>query len=153
MKLDKTFGEKCEGAAYYDREGAYLVAVWDGRVAVVHTPRGYFLPGGGLEGGEDHRACIRRECLEEMGYTVTVGEHIGSADVYARHERIGYFHPIQHYYAGALVEQSAAPIERDHTLVWLPVDGIEEKMYTPAQSWAIRRYLERAAKAERRSAF
>lgn len=48
-----------------------------------------------------------------MGYTVTVGEHIGSADIYARHERIGYFHPIQHYYAGVLVEQGTVPIECD----------------------------------------
>jgi mutator protein MutT len=51
----------------------------DGRVLVQTRPaegrwQGYWeFPGGGVEGGEDGPACVRRECLEELGLPVLVG--------------------------------------------------------------------------------
>lgn len=62
--MHKLFGTK-ENVNYIDREGVYLVPVKDGKVGVVKTPKGYFLIGGGLDSGESHEECIKRECLEE----------------------------------------------------------------------------------------
>ena len=140
--VDKTFGEKVEGKNYIERTGAYLVVIEEDKTAVVKTYRGYFLLGGGIEGAEDHIACIRRECLEETGYDVTVEEYIGSAEMYTVHDRLGDFHPIQYYYRGKLNAHVAEQIEKDHRLEWLPIADIEEKMYVPGQIWAVKKCLE-----------
>ena len=60
----KVFGTK-KNVNYMDREGVYLVPAKDGKVGVVKTSKGYFLLGGGLDSGESHEECIKRECLEE----------------------------------------------------------------------------------------
>ena len=39
-------------------------------------------PGGGLEMGEGTRDCLKRECMEELGLEVEVGEHIYTTDFY-----------------------------------------------------------------------
>jgi hypothetical protein len=41
------FGDRLEHVHYIVRRGAYAVIINDGMVAVVKTPTGYFLPGGG----------------------------------------------------------------------------------------------------------
>ena len=41
MKTDRTFGAPEPGKAYRSREGAYLLAVQDGLLAVADTPSGW----------------------------------------------------------------------------------------------------------------
>lgn len=138
---DRIFGEKIRGIAYRDRPGAYLIAVRNGKLAVAETPKGYQLLGGGLEPGESHQDCIYRECLEEIGCGALVEAYICSAQMYRHNEKNGYYHPIQYYYTGMLLARSAIPVEKDHRLVWLPVQGIEQRMHLPAQAWAVKYYL------------
>ena len=97
--IHKVFGTK-ESINYIDRVGAYLIPVRDSKIGVVKTSKGYFLLGGGLDGDESHEECIKRECLEEIGYAVSVGNKVCSAEMYCEHPTIGYFHPIQTYYVG-----------------------------------------------------
>ena len=134
--MDKTFGEKDPNLKYYNRPGAYLICIENGKLACVRTPKGYFLLGGGIEGDESQTDCILRECLEEAGLSVTVTAPLCSADSYTIHPRIGPFHPIQYYYLGTIGERVQDPIELDHTFVWLPLEEIEN-MYVPQQIWAV----------------
>ena len=92
--MHKFFGER-ENVCYVDRKGAYLIAIHDGKAAVIKTPKGYFLLGGGIENNETDEDCIMRECLEETGSAVKILKKICSAEAYVRHPQIGYFHPIQ----------------------------------------------------------
>ena len=139
--MDKTFGAKEEGIRYFDRPGAYLLSVRDGRLAVVRTPKGYFLLGGGIDPGETHEQCILRECMEETGCTARVEGYIGSAEVYCRHSELGYFHPMQYYYSGQLGERAAEPVETDHRLEWIPLNEAEWKLNVWPQIWAAKRLL------------
>lgn len=139
---DKTFGSRIDGITYIERQGAYLIAVCDGKLATVRTPKGYLLLGGGIEDKETHVECIRRECLEESGYAVSVGEYICSADTYKLHYRLGYFHPIQYYYQGKILDKVAEPTEADHVFEWLPLEDLERKMYVEQQIWAVKYYIE-----------
>ena len=134
--MHKIFGKK-EAVSYTDREGAYLIPIKNGRVAVIETPKGYFLLGGGVDTGESHEACIKRECLEETGCEARVGNWIASAETYTTHPVIGYFHPIQAYYAGELSERVQDPVERDHRLVWIEAADAAGKMFSPMQAWAV----------------
>ncbi len=138
--MDKTFGKRDPNLTYFDRPGAYLICIKDGKLACVQTPKGYFLLGGGIEQGESQTDCIHRECLEEAGLSVTLTRSFCAADSYTIHPRIGPFHPIQYYYLGTIGARVQDPIEPDHTFVWLPLTEIEN-MYVPQQIWAVQRAM------------
>ena len=134
--MHRVFGIK-ENVGYLDREGVYLIPRRDDLIGVVKTPKGYFFLGGGLENGESHLDCIKRECLEEVGYLPLVDEKICSAEAYIKHPMIGYFHPIQTYYFGKLIEKEAVPTEVDHYLCWIEYNQLKGKMFVEMQNWAL----------------
>lgn len=137
--MHKVFGEKAP-VPYYDRKGAYLIPVKDDKIAVVKTPKGLFFLGGGLENGETDKACIRRECLEEAGVEVTIGEKICSAETFTTHPRLGPFHPIQTYYAGEILKQVQLPLEKDHILLICSFRELEGKLFSEMQNWALQEF-------------
>ena len=137
------FGERDRDTDYWDRSGAYLLAVQDGKMAVVRTKRGYFLPGGGLEDGESDADCIRREVLEETGRAAEVGAFLCSADHYTTHDTKGPFHPIQSYYTGTIGDPVAPPQEPDIQYLWLPLEEVRGKFYSVMQNRALEALLEK----------
>ena len=134
--MHKVFGIK-ENAVYLDREGAYLIPVHNNEIAVIKTAKGFFLLGGGLDENKSHEDCIKRECIEETGYTAVIKEKICSAETYTTHPELGYFHPVQSYYIGELKEKVSEPIETDHILKWVKYDDIKGKMFAEMQNWAL----------------
>ena len=134
--MHKTFGTK-EDVHYLDREGAYLIPCQNSRIAVVQTSKGYFVLGGGLEKGESHLDCLQRECLEEVGRLPLVQERLCSAEAYIKHPTFGYFHPIQTYYLGELLEKKSDAIETDHVLRWVEYEQLKGKMFVKMQNWAL----------------
>ncbi len=137
----KTFGEKTENTSYYTREGAYLIAEQNGKIAVIRLPKGVFLPGGGIEPGESQIDCIKRECLEETGFEVAVNQYLTSAQTYCIHDKLGPFHPVQHYYSGHFLQKVKTPIETDHELIWMKADELKGLFFAPQQEWAVMQYL------------
>lgn len=141
MKIDITFGQKEDDKKYLDRVGAYLIAETDGRIAVIKTAKGYFLPGGGIDENESHIQCIEREVFEEIGCECAVKKYLCSAEEYIFHEKIGYFHPIQYYYTGKIGSKIQEPTENDHALVWIDIQFAAENMHSAAQKWAVMQFL------------
>ncbi len=67
-------------ATYSVRQAARAVVLdRDGRIALLHVARHdyYKLPGGGIEPGEDIATALIRECQEEIGCNIFVGESLG----------------------------------------------------------------------------
>lgn len=134
--MHKIFGIK-ESAEYIDREGAYLIPYRNNQIGVISTPKGYFFIGGGLENGESHSDCIKREVLEETGYLSYIEDKLCSAETYTIHPTIGYFHPIQTYYFGQLLDKVSAPTEKDHILCWVEYNKLKGNMFFEMQNWAL----------------
>lgn len=134
--MHKIFGTK-QNVEYLHREGAYVIPRCNNKIAVVQTPKGYFFLGGGLQQDESHVDCIRRECLEEIGYTVCVQGVLCTAETYTKHPTLGYFHPIQTYYFGQLIEKVSTPTEKDHLLCWVDYHQLKGKMFVEMQNWAL----------------
>lgn len=134
--MHKIFGEK-QNVEYTDRRGAYIVPVQDSKIGVVKTPKGYFLLGGGIDDGETDEDCIIRECMEEIGYKVKIEKFVCSAETYGNHPVIGYFHPIQSYYLGKVLEQKQVPVEADHNFEWKTYDELKGNLFSEMQNWAL----------------
>ncbi len=134
--MHKIFGRK-ENVVYNNRKGAYIIPICGTKIAVVRTPKGFFLLGGGAYENESDEQAIKRECLEETGYTVNIIQKLCSAEAYTKHPKIGYFHPIQAYYIGELLEKVQEPIESDHELLWIEYEELRGNMFVKMQGWAI----------------
>ena len=79
--------------------------------------------------------------MEEAGYEVEIKGEVCSAETYTLHPTIGYFHSIQAYYVGELLNKIKEPIEPDHVFKFVRFDDIRDKMYLKMQLWAIEQAL------------
>ena len=138
--VDDVFGEKLSGQTYVDREGVYAIILNDkNEVATIRLPHGYFLPGGGLEGTESKEACLRRECLEELGWEIEINQFVCKAsNYYYSMYRDLYLHSRGHFYLATYLEQVAQPIEHDHELVWMSLEDCLSQLHLDHQAWAIK---------------
>ncbi len=139
----RVFGDRIAGISYIDRPGAYAV-IKDpyGGVALVKTDRGYFLPGGGVEPGEELETALQREVLEETGNGILVGEKFATAVqyLYSKPDET-YFKKIGHFYLASFTEKLSAPTEPDHELIWCSLDESVAKLAQEFQKWAVREEL------------
>ncbi len=137
------FGKPIGGVYYPDRPGAYAIIQDPSRaIALVKTSKGCFLPGGGVEPGEDLKAALCREVREETGFAITVGEEFASASQYLFAKSDGrYFRKIGHFFHAALAEKISAPTETDHEMVWRSPDESIRQLTHEFQKWAIREAL------------
>ena len=74
---------------------------WDqDQIILVQAPNGaWFLPGRKIEAGEDHLQALKRELIEELGFTAVLGQYYGQADeyFYSSHRDTYYYNPAYIY--------------------------------------------------------
>lgn len=131
-----------ENADYYHRPGAYIIPVKDDTVGLIKSKSGFCFIGGGREKGENDHECLKREIIEETGYSSVINEYLGSAEEYKNNQPvIGYFHPVQNYYIGELIKKVCEPIEPDHELVWVKPEDAIDRMWIEMQKRALEYYI------------
>ena len=138
------FGVRLAGREYPDRPGAYAV-LFDAerRLAVVVTPEGCFLPGGGADAGESAEQTLRREVAEECGVAVAGARPLGVADELVRvlaDNRC--FRKRGTFFVGQVGERLAIATEPDHVTEWLPPAQAIERLTHESQKWVVRRVVE-----------
>lgn len=93
------------------RNSAKAVIVRDGKVLLTKNKDrdGYFylFPGGGQEAAESLNAAVVRECLEEIGQRVTVGELLHVREYIGKHHEFAQWdadiHQVEFYFRCELV--------------------------------------------------
>jgi 8-oxo-dGTP pyrophosphatase MutT (NUDIX family) len=134
-----TFGELVEGVEYTARPGGYaVIRDAEGRIAVVRTPKGYFLPGGAVENSESAEDAAIRETEEETGLRIHVIRHIGRADqlVYKK-SSAKYFRKQCEFYLAQVISDDGQKIEEDHILEWLSPYDAQRALSHESQLWAV----------------
>ncbi len=139
------FGEKINGVAYRERDAVYAI-VLDGekKIAIIVQNRKGFLPGGGLKVGEKHIACLKRECIEETGYSFNPDpdQYIGEAQQYFKSSRGEHILNIGYFYTGSFGEYVKNPVEEDHDLVWMEIEEAERILFHSSHEWAVKRAIQ-----------
>lgn len=132
------FGLNIVEAEYSLRPGGYVVVFNDrGEVAVVSTPKGLFLPGGGQSPTESAEETAVREALEECGLRILPGASIGIADELVFAEDEGrYYRKRCSFFLAKAIEQTDAR-EPDHELLWLAPEDAIARLRHESQRWAV----------------
>lgn len=157
MKFEtKVFGKCISGE--FRRDGAYLLFARDGKVLLVFTSRGVFLPGGGLEDGEGFVAALERELVEEAGAlcsslhavcrTIMHYESLTTPEPYTSENW---------FFTADELTFAIEPTESDHSIIWVDVAEAASMLQLEHQRWAVSQYLkeyrQHAEEAKKGTAF
>lgn len=137
------FRNKISGVNYRERLDVYrLILNAHENIDLIKSGKEYFLPGGGSEGHETHEEWLKRECTEELGYNLKLGEYIGKASNYTLSFKTNeYLRAVGYFYMAQFLYHNYIKIEEDDELVWLPLEQAIDKVYMEFQAWVIKETL------------
>lgn len=101
----------------------------------------YILPGGGQQPGETLHQALVRECIEEIGTQIVVGELLFIREYIGRHHEFaasdGHIHQMEFLFActlrdGEIPRLGAMPDTGQCDIAWLPVRDLEYAPLYPA---------------------
>lgn len=125
---------------YPTKNSAYAVVIHDKKLLCLLVREKYHLPGGGIDGDENAVEAVKREVLEEAGYSVLTLEPIGKANQFFEMTREG--HPLNKlgtfFKATVDLVNVKEGIEGDHEIRWIPVEDFLNSTAGDFQKWAVR---------------
>jgi 8-oxo-dGTP diphosphatase len=134
----RKFGTRVPGQDYVSRPGAYVILRnQHGQVAVVRTPIGVFLPGGGQRHLEAPEEAAIRETREECGFHIEITGHVGVADQYVHSRPEDRFFVKHSAFLSAALVDSAPSSEPDHELQWFSESEAERVLSHESHRWAL----------------
>ncbi|MFK0525448.1 NUDIX domain-containing protein [Paenibacillus illinoisensis] len=120
------------------RNSAKAVIVQNGRLLVIRLEDqygvAYVFPGGGQEKGEELKDAVARECLEEIGQAVTVGELLHIREYIGKNHEFAEWdadiHQVEFYFECSLKDINATVFEGtnpdDHQVAveWIALEDL-----------------------------
>ncbi|MFU2163579.1 NUDIX hydrolase [Streptococcus pluranimalium] len=135
------FGHKEDHVDYQHRYGVYAIIPnkEQDQLILVQAPNGaWFLPGGEIEGDENHLEALERELIEELGFKARFGEYFGQADeyFYSSHRDAHFYNPA-YLYEVTSFEEVGQPLEDFNTLAWFPIQEAKTKLKRGSHQWGV----------------
>lgn len=148
-EVEATFGERLPHVDYRRRPGVYAISMETGGVLVVDAPAGRYLPGGGLDPGEEPLDALAREVREETGYDVLSASPLARASQLIVERATGDAIDKAGEFFVARLSPAAVrrPADPDHVARVVDVAEALETLTEEAHRSALRRALETAPAA------
>ena len=100
----------------------------------------YILPGGGQNHGETLRECLRRECLEEIGTDIEVGELLYLREYIGKNHEFRHvhrsFHQVESVFCCSLPNPDGIGPGTEHDkkqigVEWIPLEELDDCRFLP----------------------
>ena len=127
------------------RNSAKAVIITDQRLLTIKKQAGasvfYTLPGGGQKPGETLPQALERECLEELGIHVKVGNLLYIREYVGKHHEFAStdseIHQVDFFFACEIIKdenpfKGEKPDKRQIGIEWLPINQLEKFPFYPS---------------------
>ena len=135
-------GEKIEGRKYDFRETCFGIVVKNNKMLLVNKKGQYSFVGGGVENGETHEECLKREFMEESGYTITKINELVTVDCFWLAAGQWPLESLANFYVVEVADEHVSPTEEGHTPEFVDIDKVEELLPLPYHKRALKYYFE-----------
>jgi 8-oxo-dGTP diphosphatase len=130
---------------YKKRPGSYAIIIRkdDNKIGIVTNGNDNFYLGGGIEKNETELEALKRELIEESGYTITNIQEFDSVGSFIFAEEHGYLEVIANVYIAEFDEKVTEPIEKDHVVLWVNAKDYVGKMCREWQEYILKEFIRR----------
>lgn len=140
MTRGRIFGQRTSEQAHHVRKAAYAVILDEQlRVACVAEDSGLFLPGGGLEAGEDPVQAVHREVAEECGRALVILSPLESAIQYFCTARGEPYELHASFFLARFGDMLSEPGQ--HELSWQAAAPQSPAFFHECHRWAVQQAL------------
>lgn len=137
-------GSKKAGIQYKKRICAYAIIerIKDKKIAIATDKSDiYFLLGGGCEEDELIEETLKREIIEETGYSLRDVELFDKINSWCYNDKYGYLDVEATIYIAKLDKKILDPIENDHRILWVSPLEYKDKLYHKYQRYILNKYI------------
>lgn len=135
-------GNKIEDRKYTKRYAVYSIIERkeDSKIAIA-TDGEFFFLGGGIESEETEIEALRRELIEESGYSIKNIKYFDKITAWADGGKRGPLDVTATFYTAEFGEKICDPIEKDHKVLWVDAKDYKNKLYHEYQRYILDEYI------------
>ena len=134
-------GEKINGKKYDFRETCFGICIRNGNMLFVKKNEQFSFIGGGIEAGETHEECLKREFVEESGYEILNIKPFVTIDCFWLAAGKWPLESLANFYLVELGEKISEPIEEGHILEEIKIEEANNVLPLPYHKKALELFL------------
>ena len=135
-------GEKLEGQKYDFRETCFGICLQNGKMLLVKKKGQHSFVGGGVDEGETHEECLRREFVEESGFELLDIKPFVTIDCFWLAAGKWPLESLANFYIVKVGEQICQPTEEGHEVEEVELSQVAQLLPLPYHQKALELFLQ-----------
>ena len=131
------FGEKLEDKKYDFRETCFGICITNKKMLLAKKNEQYSFIGGGIEIGETHQECLKREFIEESGYELLTIEPFITIDCFWLAGGKWPLESLANFYIVKVGKKICEPTEEGHIVEEVNIEEVESLLPLPYHKKAL----------------